>query len=94
MPGVLEGFNLRLAVMAARRFEEQIVVVLGIERRVEINEVNGFVRNVLAEGLEIVAVIKLVHPRSGLAEDAPSRERVFWTPPVDWQFVCDNLDKN
>ena len=66
MPGVLEGFNLRLAVVAARRFEEQIVVALGIERRVEIDEVNGFVRNVLAEDLEIVAVIELVHWRGSV----------------------------
>jgi hypothetical protein len=66
MPGVLEGFNLRLAVVAARRFEEQIVIALGIERRVEINEVNGFIRNVLAEDLEIVAVIELIHPRASV----------------------------
>jgi hypothetical protein len=66
MPGVLEGFNLRLAVVAAGRFEEQIVVALGIERRVEIDEVNGFVRNVLAEDLEIVAVVELVHWRESV----------------------------
>jgi hypothetical protein len=66
MPGVLEGFNLRLAVVAARRFEEQVVVALGIERRVEIDEVNGFVRNVLAKDLEIVAVIELVHWRGSV----------------------------
>ena len=86
MPGVLEGFNLRLAVIGSSgresaltrfflertdvrchgRFEEQIVVALGIERRVEINEVNGFVRKMLAEDLEIVAVIELVHWRESV----------------------------
>ena len=44
-----------------------VLVSLGIERRVGINEVNGFVRNVLAEDLEIVAVVELVHPHLGLA---------------------------
>jgi hypothetical protein len=71
MPGVLEGFNLRLAVVAARRFEEQVVVALGIERRVEIDEVNGCVRNVLAEDLEIVAVIELVHAFTIRCDCAP-----------------------
>jgi hypothetical protein len=66
MPGILEGFNLRFAVVAAGRFEEQIVIALGIERRVEIDEVNGFVRKVLAEDLEIVAVKELVHPRASV----------------------------
>jgi hypothetical protein len=78
MPGVLEGFNLRLAVVAAGRFEEQVVVVLGIERRVEIDEVNGFVRKVLAEDLEIVAVIELVHlPRASMREKFGSVNSAF-----------------
>ena len=37
MSGVLEGFNLRLIVVAARRFEELDCIALGIERRVEID---------------------------------------------------------
>jgi hypothetical protein len=66
-------------VVAAGRFEEQIVVALGIERRVEIDEVNGFVRKMLAEDLEIVAVIELVHLPLGLAVSDLRRERNFPT---------------
>ena len=44
-----------------RRVEEEIVVALGIERRVEVDEVNGFIREVLAKDVEVVAVEKLVH---------------------------------
>jgi hypothetical protein len=39
------------------------------------DEVNGFVRNVLAEDLEIIAVIKLVHARANnITISKPSRE--------------------
>ena len=62
VPGVLERLDLCLAALALGRFEEEIVVALGIERRIQVDEINGFVRNVLAQNLEIVAVIKLVHP--------------------------------
>jgi hypothetical protein len=61
MPCVLKCFNVRLAFMSARRFEKNCVIAFGIKRRIEINEVNGCVRNVLAEDLEIIAVIELVH---------------------------------
>ena len=66
VPGIFKGFNLRLAALTLGRFEEEIVVALRIERRVEVDEVNGFVREVLAEDVEVVAVEKLVHPRKKL----------------------------
>jgi len=48
----------------------------GYFREVEVNEVNGFVRNVLAEDLEIVAVIELIHfPQMGLAGCRQAGER-------------------
>ena len=47
--------------MPLGRFEQAIVVGRGIERRVEVDEVNGFGREVVAQDVEIVAEEKLVH---------------------------------
>ena len=61
----------------AGRFEQEIVVALGIERRVELNEVNGFGWEMLAAHLPMVATAKLVHAarlakgRSGVNSGAP-----------------------
>jgi hypothetical protein len=40
--------------------EEDVVVLAAVEGRVEVDEVDGFVLDVLAEDAEIVAVIELV----------------------------------
>jgi hypothetical protein len=40
--------------------EEHVVVLAAVEERVEINEVDGFVPDVLAQDFEVVAVIELV----------------------------------
>ena len=69
VPGVLKGLDLRRAALPLGRFEEEIVVALGIERRVEVDEVNGFAREVVAEDMEVVAVVKLVHPARRLGKD-------------------------
>jgi hypothetical protein len=45
------------------RFEQEIVVALGIERRGEVDEVNGFSRDVVAQHHEVVAEIELIHVR-------------------------------
>ena len=63
MPRVFKGRDLRLALVPLGRFEEEIVVALGIERRVEVDEVNGFSREVVAQDVEVVAEIELIHPR-------------------------------
>ena len=67
--GVLKRLDLRLAVLPLGRFEEEIVVALGVERRVEVDEVHGFVREVVAEDVEVVAVVKPVHPSRRLGKD-------------------------
>ena len=66
MPRVFKRRDLRLALVSLGRFEEEIVVALGIERWVEVDEVNGFIFDVLAEHQQIVAEVELVHPRDGL----------------------------
>jgi hypothetical protein len=49
------------AVVALERLEQEIVVALGVERRVEVDEVNAFGREVLAQDLKIVDEIELIH---------------------------------
>ena len=39
---------LRLALVSVRRLEEQIVIGVGIERRIEIDEIDALVVDVLA----------------------------------------------
>ena len=64
MPGVLEGVNPAGGVGAFFFVEEGIMVLGGIEGRVEINEVNGFVLEVTPEDVEVVAVIERAHAAS------------------------------
>ena len=61
MPGVLEGVNLAGGVGAVFFVEESVVVLGGIEGRIEINEVHGLVLEVTPEDVEVVAVIKRAH---------------------------------
>lgn len=44
VPRVFEGSDLRFALLALGRFEEEVVVALGIEREIEIDQINRFVR--------------------------------------------------
>ena len=61
MPRVFKRDDLRLALVPLGRFEEEIVVALGIKRRVEIDEVNGFGRDVVTQDVQVVAIVKGVH---------------------------------
>ena len=60
-PRVFEGGHLRLGGVSLGRFEIDVVDALRIERRVEIDQVNGFVRDVFVQDVEIVAVVEGVH---------------------------------
>ena len=61
--GVGEGVELRLAGFAGRFAEQDVVIRVGIERRIEINEVNAAVGKFLrvAQPTKIVAKEKPVH---------------------------------
>ena len=63
MPSVFERLGLRFAVITFWRFENDGIIALGIERRVEINQVNaGVGKNLaVAEPVEIVAEKEFVH---------------------------------
>ena len=56
MPGIVKGLDLRLALMPVRRLEQQIVIGVGIERRIEIDEIDALVFDVLAQNGKIVAI--------------------------------------
>ena len=58
-PSVFEGFELGGGAGAVLFGEEDVVVLVAFERRVEVDEVDGFVFNVAAENVEIVAVNKV-----------------------------------
>src|SRR5205807_1429751 len=52
-------YNLRGSSL--RRFEKQVVIALRVERGIEIDQIHARVRNVLAQHVEVVAVVELVH---------------------------------
>ena len=56
MPGVLERLNLGSRLFAIPGREKNVVVGVGVERRIEINEVYRLVFDVPAENIEIVPV--------------------------------------
>jgi hypothetical protein len=61
VPAILERLDLAVRGRALGRLEEDVVVGVGVERRVEIDQVDALVRNVLAQHLQIVAIVKLAH---------------------------------
>ncbi len=74
MPGVLEGGDLRVGFVSLRGFEEHGIIALRIKRRIEINKIDRFPRDVFAENIEVVVEIKLIQDSdlsdySGLEQD-------------------------
>ncbi len=74
MPGVLEGGDLRVGFVSLRGFEEHGIIALRIKRRIEINKIDRFPRDVFAENIEVVVEIKLIQDSdlsdySGLERD-------------------------
>lgn len=60
LPCVFEGHDLGAGAGAVFFGEEDVVVLAAVEGRVEVDEVDGFVLDMLAEDAEVVAVIELV----------------------------------
>ena len=60
LPGVFKGVNLGAGLGAVLLGEKDVVILAGVERRVEIDEVYGLVLDVAFEDFEIVAVVELV----------------------------------
>jgi hypothetical protein len=61
VPGVFERVYLRIGFGARLVLEKYVVVAVRIKWRVEIDEINGFILNVIPQDLKIVAVVKGVH---------------------------------
>lgn len=59
-PCIFEGHDLRSGTGAVALGEEDVVVLAAVEWRIEIDEVYGFVLDVLAQDGEVVAVIETV----------------------------------
>ena len=63
VPRVLKRGDLRLALLTLRRFEQQVVVTLGIERWIEIDQAHRLVGDALPQDVKVVAEIELIHRR-------------------------------
>ncbi len=61
MPGVFKGGYLRFALGSALVLEKNVVIAVGIERRVQIDQVNATRRDVFPQDVQIVAVVESVH---------------------------------
>ena len=59
LPCVLEGVNLGAGLGAVFFGEEDVVVLAGVEGRIEVDEIDGLVFNVAPEDIEVVAVVEL-----------------------------------
>jgi hypothetical protein len=63
---------------------------LGIERRVGVDEANGFGRQLIAQDVQVVAEEKLIHPRFGLtvgAVDGKENGPLLARRPVDFNLI-------
>ena len=66
LPGVGEGLDLGGGLLAGLLPEEDVVAGVGVEGRVEIDEVHGLVGDVVAQDGEVVAVVEGVRHRGGI----------------------------
>ena len=81
MPGVVEGMNLGGGPFAARLLEQNVVRGVGVERRVEVDEIDALIRDVLPQDVQVIAKVELVLPvshasplsRGGVAEHGSRR---------------------
>ncbi len=60
LPCVLEGVDLRTGLGAVFFGEEDVVVLAGVEGRIEVDEIDRLVFDVALENFEVIAVVKLV----------------------------------
>jgi len=56
VPGILKGGYLRIGFLAALIGKEHVVRTAGVERRIEVNQVNAFGRNMFAQDRKIIPV--------------------------------------
>ena len=91
MPRVFKRRDLRLALVPLGRFEQEIVVALGVERRIKVDQVNGFVREVVAQDVKVVAEEKLIHVREIREARRRRQSAALWSknaPSPNFQSVA------
>ena len=66
VPCVFERRDLRFAVTARFVAKQHVVITITIKRRIEIDEIDGLVFDVVPQYLEIIAVVKSVHGISSM----------------------------
>ena len=78
VPGVLEGGDLGGGFLAGALAEEDVVGGVGVEGRVEVDEVDGLVGDVLAEYVQVVAEVEAVGGFGGGGGGGGHGGRVPW----------------
>jgi len=58
VPGVLEGQQLGIGGVARLIAEDDVIVAVAVEGRVEVDQVNGGIGHVATQDVEVVAVVE------------------------------------
>lgn len=82
------GFELRGGGCAVFLGEEDVVVLIALERRIEIDEVNRMVLDVAAEDFEVIAVVKVAHAARNDSKSGVQRGRRLQTLLLDAVGFC------
>lgn len=60
VPRIFKGGYLCFALLSLGRPEQQVVIAFRVERRVEVDKIDRFVRDAVAQNVEIVAVVESI----------------------------------
>ena len=72
LPSVLEHLDLRRRLRPVL-LEEDVVVLAAVEGRIEVDEIDGLVLDVLAKDGEVIPVVELVHPSGNFSWSWPAK---------------------
>jgi hypothetical protein len=61
MPSILKRFYLRVRSVSLRAPKKNVVSGARIERRIEVNKIDRFIRDVLSQDVQVIAEVKGVH---------------------------------
>lgn len=61
LPCIFKCFDLRSGPRAVLLGEQNIVILIALERRIEIDKINSFVLAVAMENVQVVAVVESIH---------------------------------
>ena len=78
VPGVIKRLDLRGGFRPGRSLEQDIIRRVGIERRVEVDQVNAVISDAVAQHAQVIAAIQMIHARPLIAPVMPGS---WLTPP-------------